>query len=248
MARGWSNSSSLADFLHPKVSNIRPAESLLNMKVAVDRLVQAYRNNERICLYTDFDLDGSGGLALLKLGMEGLGYKNLISYQPRRLTEGYGFHAHAVDIVASQGASLIVTVDVGITAISAVRKARELGLDVIITDHHLPGEELPQALAVINPNQPGDNSGLGYLSGAGVAFYLLRALKRALQNAGLARQDFDLREVLEFFTISTLTDMVPLIGDNRALVRAGLKCLEGTRKPGLRALLETLNLSGRPLT
>jgi single-stranded-DNA-specific exonuclease len=124
-----------------------------------------------------------------------------------------------------------------------------LGIDVIITDHHQPGEILPAAFAVINPNRKDDFSQLGYLSGVGVGFYFLRALKRALVNAGLvAEAAFDLRSVLDCFCIGTLTDMVPLVDDNRVLVKQGLLQLEKTQRPGLRALLEALDLEGRPLS
>lgn len=234
--------------LYPKLSELKDPYLLLNMNHAIDRLLQAFVNQETICIYADFDLDGSSGLALLAKGLKGLGYEHLLLYQPKRLSEGYGFHAHFIEELKAKKVSLIVTVDVGITSHEACLKAKESGIDVIITDHHLPSETLPEAYAVINPNQPSDTSGLGYLSGAGVAFYLLRALKRKfVERQDLPDTKFDLKEVLEYFTIATLTDMVPLVDDNRVLVKHGLVKLSETNKAGLKALLNALSLSNRLL-
>lgn len=222
---------------------------MLGMSNAVERIVQAYKANEKICIYADFDLDGTSGLAILKQGLDKIGLKSVSYYQPKRLSEGYGFHAEAVEELQSSGVSLIITVDVGITSFKAFERALELNVDVILTDHHLPAEQLPKAYTVVNPNQKDCRSGLGYLCGAGVAFYLLRAVKRAFfDDPALPKNEWDLKEVLEFFCIGTLTDMVPLIGDNRVLVKYGLKALATTDKPGLKSLLEALKLDGRELT
>lgn len=239
----------LNDLINPKLSELKDPLSLKGMSLAVDRLVQAYRAEEKICIYADFDLDGTSGLAILKYGLEKIGFKYVSYYQPKRLSEGYGFHAEAVEELQKNGVSLIITVDVGITSFKACEKALELGVDVILTDHHLPAEELPKVLTIVNPNQKECTSGLGYLCGAGVAFYLLRAVKRAFyDDESLPKNDWDLKEVLEFFCIGTLTDMVPLVGDNRVLVKHGLKALANTDKAGLKSLLEALNLDGRELT
>ncbi len=241
--------SQLDGLLNPKLSELKDPFTIHGMKVACDRLVQAYLNSEKICIYADFDLDGTSGLAILKNGLEKIGFKDVAYYQPRRLSEGYGFHAEAVEELKNIGISLIITVDVGITSFKAFEKATALGVDVILTDHHLPAETLPDALVVLNPNQKICTSGLGYLCGAGVAFYLLRALKRTFfENPILPKNEWDLKEVLEFFCIGTLTDMVPLIEDNRVLVKHGLVALAQTKKPGLKALLEALGLDGRELT
>lgn len=239
----------LDNLLNPKLSELSDPNTILGMKSAVERIVTAYKNNENICIYADFDLDGTSGLAILKHGFEKIGFKNISFYQPKRLSEGYGFHAHAVEELKTLGTHLIITVDVGITSFSAFEKAKELGVDVILTDHHLPAEQLPKAYAVINPNQKDCKSGLGYLCGAGVAFYLLRAVKRAFyDDPNLPKNNWDLKDVLEFFCIGTLTDMVPLIKDNRVLVKHGLKALAATDKAGLKSLLEALKLDGRELT
>ncbi len=248
-ARGFKDSDQVDKFLFPKISELKDPLSLKGMAKAVDRIAKAFLNNEKICIYADFDLDGTSGCALLKSGLLGMGFKEVLHYQPKRLSEGYGFHASAVKELQKQGVSLIITVDVGITALEAAKTAKDLGVDVIITDHHLPAETLPEAYVIVNPNQGTCESGLGYLCGAGVAFYLLRALKRHFHdNDKFPKNNFDLKEVLEYFTIATLTDMVPLVDDNRVLVKAGLVHLAETKKPGLRALLEELDLADRALT
>lgn len=239
--RGVSESE-LNNFIYPKLSDLKDPFLMKGMSEAVDRIIQAKSENQTVCVYADFDLDGTSGLALLKTGLEGLGFKQIIPYQPKRLSQGYGFHKEAIDELKQKNVSLIITVDVGITAFEACEYAAHQGIDVIITDHHLPQEKLPLALQVVNPNRMDDESGLGYLCGAGVAFYLLRALRSRLQS------NYDLKSVLDFFTIATLTDMVPLVGDNRVLVKHGLNKLSNTDKPGLKALLEELKLTNRELT
>lgn len=248
-ARGFEESGNVEKLLFPKLVDLKDPLLLKGMSQALERLGQAYINNEKICIYADFDLDGTSGLALLKTGMVALGFPQVLHYQPKRLSEGYGFHVAAVEELHRQGVTVIITVDVGITAHPAVNRARELGIDVILTDHHLPAETVPQAYVVVNPNQGDCLSNLGYLCGAGVAFYLLRGLKRYFQDhPQLPKNNWDLKEVLDYFTIGTLTDMVPLVEDNRVLVKHGLLKLAETKRAGLRALLEELDLIDRPLT
>jgi single-stranded-DNA-specific exonuclease len=248
-SRGFRDPSSVSKWLSPKLAELKDPSTMVDMGKGVQRLVEAYRNNETVCVYADFDLDGTSGLALLNDGLKQLGFQNLKLAQPKRLSEGYGFHSHIVEDLKSQGVSVIVTVDVGITAFEACETAKRLGVDVVLTDHHQPVETLPAAYAVINPNRRDDQSGLGYLCGAGVAFYFLRSLKRGLLEAGLVSDKaLDLKSVLDCFCIGTLTDMVPLVEDNRALVKQGLLGLEQTKRPGLRSLLEALDLSNRSLS
>lgn len=249
VARGFKDQNSIDKLLFPKLGDLKDPLSLKGMDKALERIAQAHLQKEKLCIYADFDLDGTSGLALLKTGMQMVGFTDVMHYQPKRLSEGYGFHVAAVEELARQGVSLIITVDVGITAHPAVEKARELGIDVILTDHHLPADTVPNAFVVVNPNQGDCPSGLGYLCGAGVAFYLLRGLKRYFfDHPELPKNEWDLKEVLDFFAIATLTDMVPLVEDNRVLVKHGLLKLAETRRPGLRALLQELDLEGRPLT
>ena len=233
--------------LSPSLQHLSHPGELDGMDVAVERLLKAREAREQLAVYGDFDLDGTSGAALLVEGLTSLGFKAPKLYQPKRLSEGYGFHAHAVEALHGEGVSLIVTVDVGITAVEACRQAKELGVDVIITDHHQPKEVLPEALAVVNPNKGTCPSGLTHLAGTGVGFYLLLGLNAGLKAQGEA-SGFNPKELLDFFAIGTVTDMVPLVKENRVLVKHGLKALSRTPRPGLKSLLTELKLYGEDLT
>lgn len=246
-ARGLHSEEVIDSFLSPALKNLSDPAVMDGMQAAVSRLMRAYSKQEKICVYGDFDLDGTSGLALLLKGLEWLGYEHVKGYQPKRLTEGYGLHAHAIEEFSRQGVSLVVTVDVGITAHEAVGRANELGVDVIITDHHLPRGDLPSAIAILNPNKGTCQSGLSHLCGTGVAFYLILALRSSFRQKNWLKTDFDPKKLLDCFAIGTLTDLVPLVGENRVLVRHGLIELARTERPGLQALLEELGLGGRAL-
>ncbi len=247
--RGFDDAASWNDLFDPKLGSMKSPWALRDMKPAIDRLVEARINQEKICLYADFDMDGTSGLALALDAFKQLGFHDVRPIQPQRLTEGYGFHDFIVEELAKDGVTLIMTIDVGITANKACATAKRLGIDVIITDHHQPGPEKPQALAIINPNQGDCPSGLGYLCGAGVAFTVVRALKRALADAGVVPESaLNLKSLLDLFTIATLTDMVPLVEDNRMLVKHGLRVIEGSKRAGIQALLKKLNMQGKELS
>jgi len=247
-SRGFDSEGALDELMAPRFEKMRDPFVLKDMDKAVGRLLLAWKNQESVAIYADFDLDGTSGLALLYEGLKNLGFKNLKYHQPKRLSEGYGFHPEAIEELAKQGVALIITVDVGITAIKAVERASELKVDVIITDHHLPKESLPNALAVVNPNRGNCESGLGYLAGVGVAFYLFLALRKTMREKKLLSSDFDPKELLDCFVIGTLTDMVPVVNENRLLCKHGLVSLENTKRLGLRALIRMLDLGNRTLT
>ena len=246
-ARGIEDRAEIEQLFSPTLKDMSHPMSIDQMDLAVDRLVQAKKNDEVIGLYGDYDLDGTPGLALLKTGLTAFGFEKLEVAQPFRLKEGYGIHRHLIDELKEKSVSLIVTVDVGIADNEAVDYANGLGIDVIVTDHHLPKEELPKALAIINPNKGTCGSGLGHLSGTGVAFYLMCALKSGFEKAGIDTSNFQSKELLDLFAIATITDMVPLVKENRVLVKHGLKVLEKTKNPGLYALMKQLDLLGRQL-
>lgn len=245
--RGIRSSEDIELHLHPKLKNLSHPFSLDQMKEATDRLVEAFRKGEKVAIYGDYDLDGTPGVSLLKHGFDALGFKGVVPDQPLRLADGYGVHKHKVDKLKEQGVSLIVTVDVGITDVEAIAHAKTLGIDTIVTDHHLPKEVLPDAVAIVNPNKGFCGSGLTQLCGTGVAFYLILALKMALKEAGLLQNDFNPKELLDLFAIATITDMVPLTKENRILVKHGLKELSTTKRPGIKALMQSLGIYGRPL-
>jgi len=247
IARGFETKDQIQEFLTPSLSDIKNPFTLTDMNLAVDRLLLAYQTQETICVYGDYDLDGSTGISLIVAGLKGLGFKNVSFYQPSRFLEGYGIHKEALDIIAKRGDKIVISVDCGITAIEEAKHAGLLGLELIITDHHLPrqsdsGVLLPECLAVINPNRGNCTSSLTYLSGVGVGFYLLMAIKSRLPNS-----KFDLKSLLDLFAIGTISDMVPLKKENRVLVKHGLKNLSCTQRPGLQALLQKLGLIDREL-
>jgi single-stranded-DNA-specific exonuclease len=248
--RGIAGQEATDRLLRPSLKALTDPFQLKDMQAAVERLIQAQRRRERVLIYADYDLDGSSGLALMLDGLSQLGFQNVRGYQPRRLTEGYGLKIEALKGLIAQGLDLIVTVDLGITAVDEVHYLNSAGCEIIVTDHHLPGESLPTALAVVNPNRSDDRSGLGHLCGAGVAFFLLMALRKRMSETEDLRDQalrFDIKSLLDLFAIGTVTDMVPLVAENRVLVKHGLRQLEETRRPGLRLLLERLNLVGQPL-
>ncbi len=240
-ARGFQDKNSIENFYSPKLKDLRDPFSINGMAQAVPRILKAINENEKIAVYADYDLDGSPGGVLLKRGLEQLGAIDVELRQPKRLTDGYGFHKHIIDEFHKDGRTLIVTVDVGITDLEAAKYCKELGIDLIVTDHHLPKDQLPEAIAVVNPNSGICDSGLGHLSGTGVAFYLLMALKTQ------SEKDINLKDFLDLFALATITDMVPLVDENRSLIKHGLKVLQNTKWPGLRSLLDQLGFNNKQI-
>lgn len=217
---------------------------LLGMDGAVELLSRALTGNERITIVGDFDADGATSSALMLLGLRAMGAKQVDYLVPNRFDYGYGLTPEIVEVAAKNRPDLIVTVDNGISSIDGVARAQALGIRVLVTDHHLPGNELPQADAMINPNQPGDTFPSKYLAGVGVAFYVLSALRGHLRKRGdwfdpSARPEPNLAEFLDLVALGTVADLVPLDQNNRILVEQGLKRIRaGRARPGIRALLE----------
>lgn len=247
-ARGLHESDARDKILKSSLKDMRDPFSMKGVTEACSRFIEAFKNNEKICVYGDFDLDGSSGLSLSVEALRSLGFQKVEHYQPKRLSEGYGLHTHAIEKFHEDGVGLVFTVDVGITAIEAVDRANELGLDVIISDHHLPKETLPAALSIINPNTQECDSGLGHLCGAGVAYYIMLALRKKMREEALIEEGFNPKDLLDYFIIGTLTDMVPLVDENRTLTKHGLKQLQNTKRPGLRKLLDSLGYTGKELS
>jgi single-stranded-DNA-specific exonuclease len=241
-SRGLEDPTLAQSYLNPSLSQLKSPFTLLNLRESAERLADAIEASEALCVYADYDMDGMSGLALLYSFLQACGVKKVCHFQPHRFEQGYGLHASALEDLAEKGVHVVVTVDTGTTALEAAKRARELGLSLIITDHHQVGETLPDTPWLINPNQPADKSGLGYLSGAGTAFYLCMGLRALLRERGyFARTQLaepDLRLWLDLFVLGTVGDVVELKGDNRALVRAGLEQLRASRRTGLRRLVE----------
>ena len=215
---------------------------LKDMDKAAARITHAVDNMEKIAVYGDYDADGVTSTAMLYSYLETRG-ADVIFYIPQREGEGYGMNMGAVEYLKEQGVSLIVTVDNGISSVQEVARANELGIDVVITDHHRPQEILPDAVAVVDAYRPDDTSPYKHFSGVGVAFKLLMALE---DGAG------DVEDLLEAYSdlaaIGTIGDIVPLTGENRTLIRAGLERLSQSDRPGVQALLENAGIAGKVLT
>jgi single-stranded-DNA-specific exonuclease len=219
-------------------SKLKSPFLILNMASAARRFADAITAKQNIALYADYDMDGMSGLAVLSSFLADLGVAHQ-RIQPERLEEGYGLHTRWIESLADQGTQLIITIDTGSTAVEAIDAARRRGMDVIVTDHHLVGPELPSTPFLCNPNQAGDSSGLGMLSGAGMAFYLAMATRKVLreQNYFESKPAPDLLRYLDFFALGTIADLVPLTSDNRILLRAALERIRHSRRPGIMALL-----------
>lgn len=215
---------------------------LKDMDKAAARITRAVDNMEKIAVYGDYDADGLTSTAMLYSYLETRG-ADVIFYIPQREGEGYGMNIGAVEYLKEQGVSLIVTVDNGISSVQEVARANELGIDVVVTDHHRPQEILPDAVAVVDAYRPDDTSPYKHFSGVGVAFKLLMALE---DGAG------DVEDLLEAYSdlaaIGTIGDIVPLTGENRTLIRAGLERLSQSDRPGVQALLENAGIAGKVLT
>lgn len=215
---------------------------LKDMDKAAARITRAVDNMEKIAVYGDYDADGVTSTAMLYSYLETRG-ADVIFYIPQREGEGYGMNIGAVECLKEQGVTLIVTVDNGISSVQEVARANELGIDVVVTDHHRPQEILPDAVAVVDAYRPDDTSPYKHFSGVGIAFKLLMALE---DGAG------DVEDLLEAYSdlaaIGTIGDIVPLTGENRTLIRAGLERLSQSDRPGVQALLENAGIAGKVLT
>src|SRR5580704_13041763 len=235
-ARGLTDLETAKRFLTPSLEHLHPPGLLTGMPEAVNRIRNAIGAREKILIYGDYDVNGTVSVVILKKAIELAGGEASF-HVPHRLRDGYGMRADVIERAAAMGVRLIVSVDTGIRAGEVVQGARELGIDVIITDHHLPEAELPPALAVLNPNRRDCHYPDKNLCGAGVAFKLVQALLRTLgwPDEKLARV---LKSFLKLVAVATVADVVPLLGENRIIVKYGLEGLQRVHNPGLRALLE----------
>lgn len=243
--RGITNNKEAEEFMFPDYGrDIHDPFLMLDMDVAVDRVLDAIQKQEKIVVWSDYDTDGIPGGVLMHDLLEKVG-ANFSNYIPHRHNEGYGLNTEGITKLAEEGAKLLITVDSGITDVEEVRHANSLGLDVIITDHHLPQEELPPALVILNPKLEGQTYPFLDLCGCGVAYKLAQAI--------LQKGDFDVplgweKWLLDMVGIATVSDMVPLVGENRALAHFGLFVLRKSPRPGLRHLLRKVGVNQRMIT
>ncbi len=229
--------------LDSSLQHLLPPNTLLGIDTAVGCLLAALHANKRILIVGDFDADGATSCAVGVRGLRQLGFKHIDFLVPNRFDYGYGLTPEIVDVAALSKPDLIVTVDNGIAACDGVAHAKELGIDVVVTDHHLPGDETPAALAIVNPNQHGCNFASKALAGVGVMFYLLLALRRSLQAEGWFESQHmavpNLAVLLDLVALGTVADVVPLDRNNRILVEQGLRRIRsGKAVPGILALLQ----------
>jgi single-stranded-DNA-specific exonuclease len=237
--RGHDTLEAARGYLRPNLADLSDPQRILGVERAVQIVVDAVQAGRRIMVHGDYDVDGQCATALLTRTLREA-KADVVPFVPHRLRDGYDFGPAGLEAAKAAAAGLIITCDCGITALETVTAANAAGLEVIVTDHHLPGSELPPAAAVVDPQQPRDMSDAGALCGTGIAFKLVQALVPAL---GLpVNLPFHL---LDLVALATVADVVPLQGENRILVKHGLKLLSRSRWPGLQALIEVTGLTGR---
>jgi single-stranded-DNA-specific exonuclease len=239
--RGHATDEAARGFLRPALAELSDPHALAGMAEAVEAIAGTVRSGGKIMVHGDYDVDGQCASTLLTRALRVAG-ADAVPFLPHRLRDGYDFGPAGLEAARAAGASLVVTCDCGITACDTVAAAQAAGIGVVVTDHHLPGSQLPPAVAVIDPQRVDDGSGAGGLCGTGIAFKLVQALVPAL---GLpVNLPFHL---LDLVALATVADVVPLQGENRILVKHGLKLLGDSRWPGLRALVQATGLTGKEI-
>lgn len=223
------------NFLNGTLDNLNDPYEIKDMDKLVDRIDRAIKDKEKICIYGDYDVDGITSITIMYQFLTKLG-ADVMYYLPDRLIEGYGINNNALDEIKRKNVSLIVTVDCGITAVEEVEHAKEIGLDICITDHHECAEILPDALAIVNPKRKDDNYSFKMLAGVGVAFKCLVAIAKKYNL-----DESEYLRYLDIVSIGTISDIVPLVGENRIISKYGLKMMEKTENIGLKALLKLVN-------
>ena len=239
--RGIDTPEAASRFLDPRLEHLHSPWLMKDMAPAVDRLLRAVDQGESIAVHGDYDVDGVTSTVMLRRVLERL-QARVTHFIPERLRDGYGLNTPAVERLHGEGVRLIVSVDCGVRSAEAARRARELGVDLVVTDHHEPDETLPDALAVINPKRRDCSYPDKHLAGAGIAFKLVQAMceRRGIEKFG---QGF-----LKIAALGTIADVVPLVGENRVLAKLGLQALsDGPNAAGLRALLEEAGLAGKKI-
>jgi len=236
--RGMDSPEAIEKFFNPSPSQLHDPFLLPGMAKAVDRIIEALQNRERIAIYGDYDVDGITSVSMLYLFLRDLGGE-VIAYIPDRQNEGYGISQAGLDEVKKQGAQLVISVDCGITSVAEAHYARSLGLELIISDHHEPADELPEALAVLDPKCKGSTYPFTELAGVGVTFKLAQGITKTLE----LESDFAFK-YLDLVALGTSADIVPLVDENRVLVKEGLEKLNAAPEVGLASLIESAGVRG----
>lgn len=240
--RGYGDAAAAKKFLRPRLEQLHSGSTMMSLGVAVDRLVRAVRGGELIMIHGDYDVDGICSTTLLVRAIRGVGGK-VVPFIPNRMTDGYDLGAAGVARAIELGAKVVVTCDCGTSALEPVLALNAAGIDVVISDHHLPRETLPDSLALLNPRRPGCEYPDKDLAAVGVAFKLALALA---QSMGV--NDAFIWKMLDLVALATVADVASLRGENRVFVRYGMKMISETENVGLRALLRASGMDGKPLT
>ena len=255
LSRGVENRAQAERFFSPSLAELPSPFLMKGMAEAVAVVLSALAKQTPVIVYGDYDVDGTTGAALLFLFLKNVGFSDVYVCQPHRLLEGYGLHLEAIRRTAPPGilaqAPLVITVDCGISSNAQVRQLRDIRCQVVVTDHHQPPEELPEAEAVLDPQQKECGFPEKNLAGVGVAFYLAMGIRKALHEQGLFKEGQEipnLKSYLDLVAVGTVADMVPIIGVNRILVKAGLEVLSGSVRPGLAELSRLSGISGAGVT
>jgi single-stranded-DNA-specific exonuclease len=241
--RGYTSLDSVTAFLADQLTDLPDPFRMKGMRSAVQRISEALAQGQKITLYGDYDVDGVCSTALLYLFLKEIGAQ-VSTYIPHRLEEGYGLNTQALERLGASGTKLVITLDCGINSFAEVTRAGELGLEVIVVDHHAVSSTLPPATAILNPHQPGCDYPTRHLCAAGVAFNLCLGIRKRLREDGFFNQkkEPNLRSMLDLVALATVADVVPLTGANRILVKHGLREITLARRPGVRALKEVSGL------
>ncbi|MGK9475566.1 single-stranded-DNA-specific exonuclease RecJ [Melioribacter sp. OK-6-Me] len=233
--RGITNFFEAKTYFRPSLEALHDPFMMDGMQQATQRVIEAITSNQKICVYGDYDVDGTCSAALMYLFLKELG-ANVMTYIPNRLTEGYGISNQSIDYLNEQGINLIISVDCGITAVEEIQHAKSHKIDVIVCDHHQPKEQLPDAYAVLDPLKPTDTYPFKSLSGAGVAFKLATAIGDRIGKKEMAYKYLDL------VALASAADIVPLVDENRILVREGLEIINKNPRPGIEALIRSARM------
>ena len=235
--RGIVEEEQINKFLSPKRNDFYDPYGMPDMEIAVNRILKAIDDQEKTIIYGDYDVDGITSVTVLKSFLEERGL-NVGVYIPNRLDEGYGLNKNAVEKIAKEGYKLMITVDCGISAVEEVQYATELGIETIVTDHHEPGDEIPKALAVVDAKRKDNQYQCRNLAGVGVVFKLIQAIS---MRTGLEEKEY--LKYLDIVCVGTISDIVPLVSENRVITKLGLKLVKQTRNMGLRAIINSSGYS-----
>jgi len=244
--RGITSYDLAKQFFRPTFADMHDPFLMEGMEIAVQRLRSALENKEKILIFGDYDVDGTNSTAMMYLFLQSLN-ADVSYYVPDRIVEGYGVSLSGIRKGKELGTTLLITVDCGVTAIEQIEFARELGIDVIICDHHRPGEQLPNALALLDPLKEGCSYPFKYLCGCGVAFKLIHGILLRL-HTDINKVEEILKEYLQFVVLATAADIVPITGENRVFMKLGLELLNRSPRTGIRTLIQTAGLKSKKLT